>query len=52
MKVTVQVIIESDTGQRLVEEVSSLVRNTLSAETMGLSLAEAKEILQNLQSFS
>jgi hypothetical protein len=49
MQVKVQVIIESDTGQRLVEEVASLVRNTLSAETLGLSLAEAKEILQHLQ---
>ena len=49
MKVRVQVIIESDTGQRLVEEVALLVRNTLSAETLGLSLAEAKSILQHLQ---
>ncbi len=49
MQVKVQVIIETDTGQRLVEEVASLVRNTLSAETLGLSLAEAKEILQHLQ---
>ena len=49
MRVKVQVIIESDTGQRLVEEVASLVRNTLSAETLGLSLAEAKKILQSLQ---
>lgn len=49
MKLSVQVVVESDTGQRLVEEVASLVRNTLSAATLGLSLAEAKTILQHLQ---
>ncbi len=51
MQVKIQVIVESETGQQLVEEVALLGRKTLSAETLGLSLAEAKEILQHLQAF-
>lgn len=49
MKVKVQVIIESDEGQKLVEDVASLARGALSVETLGLSLTEAKKVLQHLQ---
>ncbi|MGI9284294.1 MAG: ISKra4 family transposase [Pseudomonadales bacterium] len=49
MKMKVQVIIESDEGQKLVEDVASLARGALSAETLGLSLVEAKQVLQHLQ---
>ena len=50
MKVKIQVIIESDDGcVQDVEEVACLKRGTLTPEELGLNLAEAKEILQNVQ---
>jgi len=49
MKARVQIIIESEQGQFIVEEVASITRNSLSMESLGLSLAEGKKLLQTLQ---
>jgi hypothetical protein len=50
MKVKIQVVIESDDGHiRDVEEVACLKRGMLTAEELGLNLAEAKQILHNVQ---
>ena len=50
MKVKIQVIFESEDGHvQDVEEVACLKRGTLTAEELGLNLAEAKEILQSVQ---
>lgn len=51
MKVKLQMVIESDDGRlREVEEVACLKRGTLSPEEeLGLTLAEAKQILQQVQ---
>jgi hypothetical protein len=50
MKVKLQMVIESEDGRvQEVEEVACLKRATLSAEELGLTLAEAKQILQQVQ---
>jgi hypothetical protein len=49
MKITVQVVIESGDGPAVVTEVATLARETLTDETLGLSLAEGKAILAQLQ---
>jgi len=50
MKVKIQVVIESDDGRvQDVAEVACLKRSTLTPEELGLNLAEAKQILQNVQ---
>jgi hypothetical protein len=50
MKVRVQVIIESDGGeQECLEEVASVQRDILRAEDLGLTLAEAKDLLAGVQ---
>ena len=50
MKVKIQVVIESEDGHvQDVEEVACLKRGTLTAEELGLNLAEAKEILHSVQ---
>ena len=50
MKVRVQVIIESDGGeQACLEEVASVQRDILRAEDLGLTLAEAKDLLAGVQ---
>lgn len=50
MKIKIQVVIESDDGHvEDVEEVACLKRGMLTAEELGLNLAEAKEILHNVQ---
>jgi hypothetical protein len=50
MKVRVQVIIESDSGeQACIEEVASLRREALQLEDLGLTLAEAKAMLAGVQ---
>jgi hypothetical protein len=49
MNMKVQVIIESNEGQQRVEEVASLTRGALSADTLGLRLAEVKKVLRSLQ---
>lgn len=50
MKAKVQVVIESEHGQFIVHDVANITRSTLSAGTLGLTLAEGKNLLQNLQS--
>lgn len=49
MKMNVQVVIESEEGLTLVEDVASVTRDALSAENLGLSLADAKTLLHRLQ---
>ncbi len=51
MKVTIQIVIESDAAAlKVVEDIACLTRGTLSPETLGLSLAEAKRLLRQVQS--
>ena len=50
MRVKVQVVIESDCGEtEVIQELAQLQRYTLHPETLGLTLAEAKTVLQNMQ---
>jgi hypothetical protein len=49
MKVRLQVIIERDDEPPIVDEVVSLEREALTPQTPGLTLAEAKRILAQLQ---
>jgi hypothetical protein len=50
MKVTVQVIMTSDSGAtEVVHEVAHVERDTLQPETLGLTLAEAKALLEGVQ---
>src|SRR5271166_2425084 len=50
MKLKLQLIIESDSGEaEMVREVTKLERYALRPETLGLTLSEAKELLQEVQ---
>ena len=50
MKLKLQLIIESDSGEtEMVQEVAKLERYALRPETLGLTLSEAKELLQEVQ---
>lgn len=49
MKIRVQVVIESELGPPLVEEVAALERGALRPEELGLKLAEAKGLLRAMQ---
>jgi hypothetical protein len=50
MRLKVQVIIESESGEpEAVQEVATLERHTLRPETLGLTLSEAKALLQEVQ---
>ena len=50
MKVKVQVVIESDNRDtQVIQEVAQIERSSLQPENLGLSLAEAKTLLQNTQ---
>jgi hypothetical protein len=51
VKIKIQVVIEheDETSETIVEEISCLQRGAPSLETLGLTLAEGKEILANLQ---
>ena len=50
MNVKIQLVIESEDGRvQDVEEVACLKRGTLTAEELGLNLAEAKQILHSVQ---
>jgi hypothetical protein len=50
MKLKLQLIIESDSGEtEMVQEVTKLERYALRPETLGLTLPEAKELLQEVQ---
>ncbi len=48
MKIKIQVVIDND-SQVITEDIISLVRDDLSAETLGMSLKEAKEIAAGIQ---
>ena len=50
MKLKLQLIIESDSGEtEVVQEVTKLERRSLRPENLGLTLSEAKELLQEVQ---
>ena len=50
MKLKLQLIIESDSGKvEMVREVTKLERYALRSESLGLTLSEAKELLQEVQ---
>jgi hypothetical protein len=50
MKITVQIVIEHDElDEPITEEIACLCRGDLLPETMGLTLAEGKELLANIQ---
>jgi len=49
MKVTVQVVTTSDDGQECIRELACIERDELTAESLGLSVAESKALLQSLQ---
>jgi hypothetical protein len=50
MKIKVQVVIESDSGDtKAIENMACLERGTLQPAELGLSLDEAKELLESMQ---
>lgn len=49
MKITILVVVESDNGDQVVQEVAQIERSVLQPENLGLSLAEAKTLLQTTQ---
>ena len=49
MKVTVHVVTTTDDGQESVRELACIERADLTAESLGLSVAESKALLQSLQ---
>jgi hypothetical protein len=49
MKLTVQFVIEPGDGSKIVTEVTTLERETLTDATLGLTLAESKTILAGVQ---
>ncbi len=49
MKVTVQVVTIDDNGQESIRELACIEREELTAESLGLSVAESKVLLQSLQ---
>jgi hypothetical protein len=50
MKVRIQVIVESDHGEtECIEEVAQFERGELRPEALGMTLAEAKALLQSVQ---
>jgi hypothetical protein len=49
MKLTVQLVIEPGDGSKIVTEVTTLERETLTDATLGLTLAESKTILASIQ---
>jgi hypothetical protein len=50
VKVKIQIVVESDNGDsQVVQEIMQIERGALQPENLGLKLAEAKTLLQNLQ---
>ena len=50
MKMKIQLTIETEGGEKITtQEVAELERTDLQAETLGLTLAEAKTVLHKLQ---
>lgn len=51
MKIKIQVVVELDNGEtQIIQEVSKIERSALQPENLGLSIAESKTLLQNIQS--
>ncbi len=51
MKIKIQVVVELDNGEtQVIQEVSKIERSALQPENLGLSIAESKTLLQNIQS--
>ncbi|WP_009634535.1 hypothetical protein [Synechocystis sp. PCC 7509] len=51
MKIKIQVVVELDNGEtQVIQEVSKIERSSLQSENLGLSIAESKTLLQNIQS--
>ena len=48
MKVRVQVVTIDDDGQEAIRELACIEREDLTAESLGLSIAESKSLLQFL----
>src|SRR5690242_18586491 len=49
MKIKIQVVIETEGSNEVVQEVAQLKRGALRVEEFGLTLAEAKAVLQGVQ---
>jgi hypothetical protein len=49
MKVKVQVVTITDDGQETIKDIACVERHDLTPETLGLSVAEGKAVLQDLQ---
>jgi PHP family Zn ribbon phosphoesterase len=49
MKVKVQVVTITDDGQETIKDIVCVERHALTPETLGLSVAEGKAVLQALQ---
>lgn len=49
MKIKILVVVESDNGDQVVQEVAQIERGSLQPENLGLSLAEVKTLLQTTQ---
>ena len=49
MKFKIQIVAVSDDGREQTREIASLERDDLQPETLGLTLAESKAILKDLQ---
>jgi hypothetical protein len=49
MKIKVQVVTITDDGQETTRDIACVERHDLTPETLGLSLAEGKAVLQALQ---
>ena len=50
MKVKIQIVIESDNyGTPITDEIACIQREDLAPETLGMTLAEAKDLLANIQ---
>src|SRR5919198_3315134 len=49
MKLTIQVVMEQADGAKVATEVTTLERETLTDETLGLTLAESKMLLAGVQ---
>jgi hypothetical protein len=50
VKFKVQLVIESESGApQLIQEVAQIEKGNLQPENLGLTLAQAKELLQNTQ---
>lgn len=51
MKIKIQVVVELENGKtQVIQEVAQIERGALQSENLGLSLAEAKTLLQKTQS--